>query len=90
MKLIPLTSEIRTLNNSQVVFLLTMHDLESFRSAQGLPSSLPSYFKNTGLNKNAPLRGCMESIAEKVIEIYFSDVHENELLPRSCVVPSTF
>lgn len=69
-KLIPLrSSEIRSLNNGQVVFLLTMHDLECFRSAQGLPSSLPSYFTNTGLNKNVSLRGCMESIAEKVHEV---------------------
>ena len=77
-KLIPLrSSEIRSLNNSQVVFLLTMHDLESFRSAQGLPSSLPSYFTNAGLNKNVSLRICMESIAEKVIEISSSNSHDN-------------
>ena len=78
MKLIPLrTSEIKSLNSSQVVFLLTMHDLESFRSAQGLPSSLPSYFTNTGLNKSASLRGCMESIAEKVIERSHPSPNEN-------------
>ena len=77
-KLIPVrSSEIRSLNNSQVVFLLTIHDLESFRSAQGLPSSLPSYFTNSDLNKNAPLRGCMESIADKVIEISCSIVCES-------------
>jgi len=51
------------------MFLLTRHDLESFRSAQDLPSSLPSYFTNTGLSENTPLRGCIESVAEKVIEI---------------------
>ena len=72
-KLIPLgPSEILSLNSSEVVFLLTTHDLESFRSAQGLPSSLPSYFTNTSLSKDVLLRGCMESIAEKVIKIPYS------------------
>ena len=71
-KLIPLrSSEIRSLNNSQVMFLLTMRDLENFRSAQGLPSSSPSYFTNSGLNTS--LRGCIESIAEKVIVTSNSD-----------------
>jgi phosphatidylinositol 4-kinase len=58
--------EIRGLNHGQIVFLLTMHDLESLRSAAGLPSSLVSYFTNTSLNKNVGLSACMESIAEKV------------------------
>ena len=65
-------SEILSLNSSEVVFLLTMHDLESFRSAQDLPSSLPSYFTNTGLNEDVLLRCCVEYIAEKVIKIPYS------------------
>jgi len=90
-KLIPLrSSEIRSLNNSEVVFLLTMHDLESFRSAQGLPSSLPSYFTNTDLNRNVSLRGCMESIAEKVIRTPYSTAMKTNLPSRSCVDLSTF
>jgi len=71
-----ISSAIASCPSGQVVFLLTMHDLESFRSAQGLTSSLPSYFTNTGLNKSASLRGCMESIAEKVIERSYSNTNE--------------
>lgn len=48
------------------MFLLTLHDMESMRSAAGLPSSLVSYFTNESLNKHNGLNTCMESIAEKV------------------------
>ncbi|KAH9843165.1 atypical/PIKK/PI4K protein kinase [Rhodofomes roseus] len=60
-------SEIRYLLPGQVIFLLCMHDLENMRSAAGLPSSLVTFFVNNGLNKNASLQACMESVAEKVI-----------------------
>ncbi|KAJ6490589.1 hypothetical protein C8R47DRAFT_1122870 [Mycena vitilis] len=60
-------SDIRSLSSGQIVFLLTMHDMESMRSAAGLTSSLVSYFVNDSLNKHPGLSACMESIAEKVI-----------------------
>ncbi|KAJ6502153.1 hypothetical protein C8R45DRAFT_975566 [Mycena sanguinolenta] len=59
--------DIRSLSSGQVIFLLTMHDMESMRSAAGLTSSLVSYFINDSLNKHPGLSACMESIAEKVI-----------------------
>lgn len=59
--------EIRHLNPAQVIFLLTLHDLETLRSIEGLPSSLVSYFVNEGLNKPGELSTCMDSIAEEVI-----------------------
>lgn len=59
--------EIKHLNSAQVVFLLTMHDLEVMRSTEGLPASLVSYFVNEGLNKPGELATCMDSIAEEVI-----------------------
>ncbi|KAJ7047187.1 hypothetical protein C8F04DRAFT_987659 [Mycena alexandri] len=60
-------SDIRSLSSGQIIFLLTMHDIESMRSAAGLTSSLVSYFVNDSLNKHPGLSACMESIAEKVI-----------------------
>ncbi|OCH92135.1 atypical/PIKK/PI4K protein kinase [Obba rivulosa] len=60
-------SEIRYLLPGQIIFLLSMHDIESMRSALGLPASLVDYFVNNGLNKNTGLLTCMEAIAEKVI-----------------------
>jgi len=59
-------SDIRYLSSGQVVFLLAMHDMETMRSAQGLTSSLVTYFVNDSLNRNAGLTACMEAIAEKV------------------------
>ncbi|KAJ8087995.1 phosphatidylinositol-4- kinase [Marasmius tenuissimus] len=61
------SSDIRYLSCGQVIFLLTMHDMESMRSAAGLPSSLVDYFVNDSLNRHPGLSACMESIAEKVI-----------------------
>ncbi|KAG2132611.1 hypothetical protein BD769DRAFT_1666055 [Suillus cothurnatus] len=60
-------SEIRSLSTGQVIFLLMMHDVESMRSAAGLPSSLVSYFTNGSLNQQSYLIVCMESIADKVM-----------------------
>ncbi|KAJ7940268.1 hypothetical protein B0H13DRAFT_2299305 [Mycena leptocephala] len=60
-------SDIRALSAGQIIFVLTMHDMESMRSAAGLTSSLVSYFVNDSLNKHPGLSACMESIAEKVI-----------------------
>jgi phosphatidylinositol 4-kinase len=58
--------DIRYLSSGQVVFILTMHDMESMRSAAGLTSPLVSYFTNDSLNKHPGLSACMESVAEKV------------------------
>jgi phosphatidylinositol 4-kinase len=59
-------SEIRSLSPGQTIFLLMMQDVESMRSAAGLPSSLVSYFTNGSLNRQSHLIVCMESIADKV------------------------
>ncbi|KAH7903150.1 hypothetical protein BJ138DRAFT_1120668, partial [Hygrophoropsis aurantiaca] len=71
-------SEIQRLPTSHVIFLLVMHDMESMRSASGLPASLPTYFANGSLNRLAGLSACMESIAEKVCattsHVYLSNV----------------
>ncbi|KAJ3814722.1 hypothetical protein F5876DRAFT_72711 [Lentinula aff. lateritia] len=61
------SSDIRGLSSGQIIFLLTMHDTESMRSAAGLTSSLISYFINESLNRHPALSACMDSIAEKVI-----------------------
>ncbi|KAG6820652.1 hypothetical protein H0H93_013851 [Arthromyces matolae] len=61
------TSDIRSLSSGQIIFILAMHDIESMRSAAGLPSSLVAYFTNDSINKHPGLSACMESVAEKVI-----------------------
>lgn len=43
-----------------------MHDIESMRALEGLPSSLVTYFINDSLNRNNVLIACMEGIAEQV------------------------
>lgn len=64
---IPLrSSDLRSLSSGQIVFLLTMHDMEIMRSAAGLTSSLVSYFVNDSLNRHPGLSACMDAIAEKV------------------------
>lgn len=60
------SGDIRYLSSGQIIFVLTMHDIESMRSATGLPSSLVSYFVNDGLNKHPGLSACMDSVAERV------------------------
>ena len=66
-KHIPLrATEVRGLYPGQIIFLLAMHDVESMRSAAGLPSSLVSFFTNNSLNVNPGLVHCMEAVAEKV------------------------
>ncbi|KAG6909642.1 hypothetical protein DXG01_016424 [Tephrocybe rancida] len=61
------TGDIRNLSSGQVIFILTMHDIESMRSAAGLTSSLVAYFTNDSINGHPGLSACMESVAEKVI-----------------------
>ncbi|KAH7879656.1 uncharacterized protein C8R40DRAFT_1158339 [Lentinula edodes] len=61
------SSDIRGLSSGQIIFLLTMHDMESMRSAAGLTSSLVYYFINESLNRHPALSACMDSIAENVI-----------------------
>lgn len=60
------SSELRSLSSGQVIFLLAMHDIESLRASEGLPSSLVTYFINDTFNKSPVLSVCMEGIAEKV------------------------
>ncbi|KAG0701518.1 hypothetical protein DFH29DRAFT_926376 [Suillus ampliporus] len=72
-------SEIRSLSPGQVIFLLTMHDIESMRSAAGLPSSLVSYFTNGSLNRQSNLIACMESIADKVIRGCIGEMNSQAL-----------
>ncbi|KAH9852668.1 atypical/PIKK/PI4K protein kinase [Lenzites betulinus] len=75
-KHVPLRAgEVRSLLPGQVLFLLAMHDIESMRSATGLPSSLVWYFVNKGVNKTTGLLLCMESVAEKVIRGSISDLN---------------
>lgn len=69
------TSEIRSLSTAQVIFVMTMHDIESFRSAAGLPSSLASYFTNASLNKHVALSACMDAITEKLINDCVADLN---------------
>jgi phosphatidylinositol 4-kinase len=59
-------ADIRYLSSGQIIFILTMHDIESMRSAGGLTSSLVAYFTNESINKHPGLSACMESVAEKV------------------------
>jgi phosphatidylinositol 4-kinase A len=66
-KLIPLRhGDVRYLSNAQIIFVLSMHDIESMRSAAGRPSSLVSYFVNDSLNRHQSLNNCMDSVAENV------------------------
>ena len=58
--------DVKYLSSGQVIFVLTMHDIESMRSAQGFASSLPLWFINDSLNKQPSLNSCMEGVAEKV------------------------
>jgi phosphatidylinositol 4-kinase len=80
------SSELRTLSTSQVIFLLTMHDIESLRALEGLPSSLVTYFINDNLNKNVVLNACMEGIAEQVSDYHFLMIDLTESFRLSEVV----
>lgn len=65
--LIPLRAhDIKYLSPGQIVFLLTMHDIESLRSRLDLPASLTTYFVNEGLNKSGAFASCMDAMAENV------------------------
>ncbi|KAG6376278.1 hypothetical protein JVT61DRAFT_2256 [Boletus reticuloceps] len=69
------TSDLRSLTTGQVIFLLTMHDIETMRSAAGLPSSLVSYFTNPSLNKQNGLNVCMDAVADNVIRGCSADLN---------------
>lgn len=62
--------DIRYLSPGQIIFILTLYDVEVLRSSMDLPASLPTYFVNDGLNKSGALAGCMDAIAENVIRSY--------------------
>ncbi|EIW84881.1 hypothetical protein CONPUDRAFT_117099 [Coniophora puteana RWD-64-598 SS2] len=72
-------AEIRTLSTGQIIFLLTMHDMEVMRSAAGLPSSLAAYFANGGLNSHPGMGACMDSIADKVMRGSIADLNAQAL-----------
>lgn len=67
--------DVRYLSSGQVIFALTMHNIESMRSAAGRPCSLVSWFINDGLNNQQSLNGCMEAVAEKVIRGCVNDLN---------------
>lgn len=62
--------DLRSLTTGQVIFVLTMHDIETMRSAAGLPSSLVSYFTNPSLNKQNGLNVCMDAVADNVYFLF--------------------
>ncbi|TFK42384.1 hypothetical protein BDQ12DRAFT_676115 [Crucibulum laeve] len=79
-------ADIRYLSSGQVIFILTMHDIESLRSAAGLPSSLVTYFVNESLNRHDALSACMDSVAEKVIRGCINDLNAQvvqQALPKT-------
>ncbi|KAG9010494.1 phosphatidylinositol-4- kinase [Tulasnella sp. JGI-2019a] len=66
--LIPLRAhDVKYLSPGQIIFLLTLHDIESLRSRLDLPAPLISYFINEGLNKSGALALCMDAMAENVM-----------------------
>lgn len=69
-------SDLRSLTTGQVIFLLTMHDIETMRSAAGLPSSLVSYFTNSSLNTQTGLNICMDAVADNVRSLFYSALAE--------------
>jgi phosphatidylinositol 4-kinase len=76
--------EIRALSSGQVIFLLTMHDIENMRSAAGFPSMLMTYFTNSALAKYTGLATCMEATAEKVMR---DSIYELTLQAREQSLP---
>ncbi|KAG8764613.1 phosphatidylinositol-4- kinase [Ceratobasidium sp. 428] len=76
-------ADIRYLTPTQIIFLLTVHDLETMRAKMFLPSSLVWYFLNEGINKNAPLISCMEAISEKVIRDFIADTLSRNIVQHS-------
>ncbi|KAG8969691.1 phosphatidylinositol-4- kinase [Tulasnella sp. 419] len=67
-------AEIKYLSPGQVIFLLTLHDIETLRSSMDLPASLTTYFVNEGMNKSAALASCMDAVAEKVMRGFVASV----------------
>lgn len=69
-KYIPIrASEIRQLHPSHIIFLMTIHDVETLRLFGSVFSNLPAYFVNSSLNKHPVLGPCMEAIGEKVVNV---------------------
>ncbi|KZT60454.1 hypothetical protein CALCODRAFT_119134 [Calocera cornea HHB12733] len=65
--------DMRAFSPAQVIFLLTMHDVEMLRARAVLPASLPLYFVNEDVN-NSALKPCMDAIAEKVIRGFVGEL----------------
>ncbi|KAG8734179.1 phosphatidylinositol-4- kinase, partial [Ceratobasidium sp. 423] len=76
-------ADIRYLTPTQIIFLITMHDLENMRAKMFLPSSLVWYFSNEALNKNAPLTASMDAISEKVIRDFVNDTISRRIVQHS-------
>lgn len=80
------SSEIKNLPPGLIIFLLSLHDLETMRAAAGNPSRLASYFRNESLNKHPALSVCMESVADKVMRGSVTDLNlqaSEQSLPKS-------
>lgn len=66
-------STVRSFKLPQIVFLLTIFNVEVIRSSLRRPSMLLWYFANDGINKSS-LAGPMDAIAEKVIQEFIMDI----------------
>ena len=75
-------SDLRSLTTGQVIFILTMHDIETMRSAAGLPSSLVSYFVNSSLNNQSGLNTCMDAVADNVHFLFQMTLEETNDVNR--------
>lgn len=62
-------AQSRTVTYPQVVFLLAVARLETFRAELGDPSFVLRYFHNPGVN-NGPLAGPLAEIATRVTEAF--------------------
>lgn len=73
-QLVPAQSNTtKVLKLPEIVFLLTIYNVEIIRSCLGRPSMLLWYFVNEGLNSSR-LVDAMDGIADKVIHEFVSDI----------------
>jgi hypothetical protein len=56
----------RQLSAAHVIFLLTVHTIETMRAARGLPSSLAWNFANANLNEHPTLSHYLIALSERV------------------------
>lgn len=67
--------QARTISYPQVIFLLAVAKLETFRAESGDPSQMLKYFQNEGIN-SGPLADPLAEIAQKVTK----DANDHHLL----------